>query len=334
MFGYHKQTLKEGRSVPRFRLLCRFIYDTFEKTSEEGLAMIRVEQAFFNERFPKRKRDAHKGDFGKVLIFAGSCGMAGAAALSGRAALRSGAGLVQFLIPSFSDPIYPILQILVPEATCITPDKIGFYGMEDSSAADGLNAYSAIAAGSGLGADSVRLSLLSFLLRHFSGPMVLDADALNAVARGDITKEDILSSSAKFIFTPHVGEAKRLLSAVSTGKSGAIRTEKERLSAAETLSAAYRSTVLLKGAGTLIVSPSGEVYQNTTGNPGMATGGSGDVLSGIIAAFAGQGLSATEAAACGAFLHGKAGDLAANALSESAVTAGDLITYLPDAWKR
>ena len=206
--------------------------------------------------------------------------------------------------------------------------------MEDSSAADGLNAYSAIAAGSGLGADSVRLSLLSFLVRNFSGPMILDADALNAVARGDVAKEELLSSSAEFIFTPHVGEAKRLLSAVSSGKSGAIRTEKERLSAAETLAAAYRSTVLLKGAGTLIVSPSGEVYQNTTGNPGMATGGSGDVLSGIIAAFAGQGLSAAEAAACGAFLHGKAGDLAANTLSESAVTAGDLITYLPDAWKR
>lgn len=297
--------------------------------------MTRIDHAFFEERFPARKRDAHKGDFGKILIFAGSCGMAGAAALAGRAALRSGAGLVQFLLPSYADPIYPILQTLVPEATCITPEKIGFYGADTSDAfvKDSLNAYDAIAAGSGLGNDPVRLSLLSFLIQNYDGTMVLDADALNAISRGNLAKETLRSSSAEFIFTPHVGEAKRLLSAAAHYPAS-IRTEKERLTAAQILADVYQSTVLLKGAGTLIVSPSGAVYQNTTGNPGMATGGSGDVLSGIIASFAGQGLSAEDAAACGAFLHGKAGDLAANALSEPAMTAGDLISFLPDARKQ
>ena len=312
--------------------------------------MIRIDDRFFRERFPERKRDAHKGDFGKVLIFAGSCGMAGAASLAGRAALRSGAGLVQFLIPSFSDPIYPILQILVPEATCITPEKIGFSNALEDSAGDLLSAYSAVAAGSGLGNDAARLSILSFLIRNYSGKMVLDADALNAVARGDIPKEDLLSSSAELILTPHIGEAKRLLSAISSenpnpknGKSpvspslpktiSRLNTEKERLSAAFLLSNAYKSTVLLKGAATLIVSPSGTVFQNTTGNPGMATAGSGDVLSGIIASLAGQGLSAEEAAACGAFLHGKSGDLAAASYSEAAMTAGDLVAFLKEAWK-
>ena len=179
--------------------------------------MTGIDKTFFNSCFPARKRDAHKGDFGRILLFAGSCGMAGAAALAGRAALRSGAGLVRFLIPSYADPIYPILQTNVPEATCITPEQIGFYASsEEKDPVKALAEYAAIAAGSGRGKDPVRLSLLAFLIRNYKGPLVLDADALNAVAGNEAFADSVRASAADFIFTPHVGEAKRLLSGVQT----------------------------------------------------------------------------------------------------------------------
>lgn len=274
-----------------------------------------ISEAYVKERFPKRKRDAHKGNFGKILIFAGSTGMAGAAVLAGRAASRSGAGLLRFLLPSYEDAIYPILQTAVPLATCVS-----------SKQAVDLNEYDAIAAGSGLGSGAERLELLKWILKTYEGTLLLDADALNMIARGEIGIEDVKGAKAKIIMTPHIGEAKRLLES-----DAQILTEEERICAAKTLAGKYHSTVLLKGAGTLICSPEMELIKNETGNPGMAAGGSGDVLSGIIAAFAGQGLSAFEAAACGAYIHGKAGDLAAAALGEIAMNAEDLITYLPAA---
>lgn len=291
--------------------------------------MIKVDRSFFHRLFPKRKADAHKGDFGRILIFSGSCGMAGAAVLSGRAALRSGAGLTRFLLPSFEDPIYPVLQVSVPEATCVIPGQIG-----------NINEYQAVAAGSGLGSSSERCLILKQILRDYEGKLILDADALNMVARGEIAEEEIRQSPARILFTPHIGEAKRLL-----GRDCSIRTKEERIEAATELAEKYQSTILLKGPGTLILSLSSSgrtpaakadienMYQNTTGGPGMATAGSGDVLSGIIAAFAGQGLSLPEAAACGAYIHGKAGDLAAEALGEVCMNASDLIRYLPAAWK-
>lgn len=279
--------------------------------------MVRLDADYVNARFPARKKDAHKGDFGRVLIFAGSCGMAGAAVLAGKAAVRSGAGLVRFLLPSFADPVYPILQICVPEATCTVPEK-----EED------LNEYQAIAAGSGLGSDPVRKGLLKRILREYRGKLILDADALNMISREEISREEFFSSAADILFTPHIGEAKRLLRS-----SRQIRTEKERTAAAKLLSQMYGCSILLKGPETLILSPSGVLLQNTTGGPGMAAGGSGDVLSGIIAAFAGQGLSLPEAAACAAFLHGKAGDLAAKALGEICMASSDIIQFLPDVWK-
>lgn len=279
--------------------------------------MITVDNGFFQERFPARRPDAHKGDFGRVLIFAGSPGMAGAAVLAGRAAVRSGAGLVRFLLPSLDDPIYPILQTAVPEATCVTPEKIEDY-----------NEYQAIAAGSGLGDDLVRRRILRQILCSYKGSLILDADALNMISREEIPRNEVLNAPAALLFTPHIGEAKRLLKT-----DASIRTEEERLNSVQALSNLYHACVLLKGPGTLILSPSGTLFLNTTGGPGMAAGGSGDVLSGIIAAFAGQGLPLEEAAACGAFIHGKAGDLAAEKLGEVCMSSSDIITFLPEAWK-
>lgn len=280
--------------------------------------MVRIDEFFFRARFPKRKADAHKGDFGRVLLFAGSEGMAGAAVLAGRAAVRSGAGLVRFLLPSFQDRIYPILQISVPEATCVT-----------EAALEDINEYQAIAAGSGLGQDPVRRRLLFRIISEYKGKLILDADALNMISREEIPKELVLNSEADILFTPHIGEAQRLL-----GKKAPIRTEEERLKAARKIAETYRCGVLLKGPGTLIYFPSEETAKNTTGCPGMAAGGSGDVLSGIIAAFAGQGLSLPKAAACGAYIHGKAGELAAERLGEVCMSSTDIIRFLPEAWKQ
>jgi NAD(P)H-hydrate epimerase len=212
--------------------------------------------------------------------------MAGAAVLAGRAAVRSGAGLVRFLLPSLDDPIYPILQTAVPEATCVTPEKIEDY-----------NEYQAIAAGSGLGDDLVRRRILRQILCSYKGSLILDADALNMISREEIPRNEVLNAPAALLFTPHIGEAKRLLKT-----DAPIRTEEERLNSVQALSKLYHACVLLKGPGTLILSPSGTLFLNTTGGPGMAAGGSGDVLSGIIAACAGQGLPLEEAAACGAFI--------------------------------
>ncbi len=301
----------------------------------QELKLIKIDEELFRNSLPQRKTDAHKGDFGRVLIFAGSCGMAGAAVLAGSAAVRSGAGLVRFLLPSFADPIYPVLQTCVPEATCITPEGIGFYGRPEEDSEDPchkLNEYTAIAAGSGLGGDPARQNILRYLIRNYSGTLVLDADALNAVASGAISLDDITSSPASLIFTPHIGEAKRLLHTAAS-----IRTEAERITAAKEIAETYRCTALLKGPKTLVVSallPESDpkIFENTTGNPGMAAGGSGDVLSGIIAALAGQGLSPEIAAACGAFIHGKAGDIAASRFSQISMKAGDIIACLPNAF--
>lgn len=274
-----------------------------------------VDAGFFRMKLKPRMADSHKGDYGTVLIFAGSCGMAGAAVLCGRAALKSGAGLVRFLLPSFSDPLLAVLQVSVPEATC-TDERPSF------------ERVSSIAAGSGLGSDPIRAGILRDIISGFSGPLVLDADALNLIASGQIPKELLSSSKASFIMTPHIGEAKRLLS-----EDKPIQTKEERLSAAVRLCEKYDSVVVLKGHETIIAVPGGRLFVNTTGNPGMATGGSGDVLSGIIASFAAQGLSPADAACCGVFIHGLAGDKASEELSQSCVCAGDIISFLPAAFK-
>ncbi|MBR3241987.1 MAG: NAD(P)H-hydrate dehydratase [Parasporobacterium sp.] len=337
--------------------------------------MILMDSKYFHVCFPKRKADAHKGDFGRILLFTGSPGMAGAAVLCGKAALRSGAGLTRFLLPSFKDPLYPILQVSVPEATCVVPEPLSLSEPADpvsfkdpvsgplskaSYQIPDIGEYQAIAAGSGLGGSAIRRDLLKQILNNYSGKLILDADALNMIAREEISIAEVLNSSAEILLTPHIGEAKRLLDTAFP-----IRTEEERLKAAKTLAMKYQCAVLLKGPGTLIVKSENErekamsldsvfsfnatdpadfrkslsgtenwtIYKNTTGNPGMAVGGSGDVLTGIITAFAGAGLSLPEAAACGAYIHGKAGDLAAEELGEVCMNASDIIRYLPKAWK-
>ena len=264
-----------------------------------------IDQSFVNTVIKKRHRDLHKGDCGRVLVIAGSKGMAGAAILSARGALRGGAGLVQICAP---EELFPILQIGVPEATCISrmlpPDQLG--------------KYQAIVIGPGLGDDDSNGSLIKLVLESKCKAVVLDADGLNLVARHEELMEMVINAEGRLIITPHPGEAARLL-----GCSVALIQE-DRGGAVKRLADKTRAVTVLKGAGTLVASPGQNTYINTTGNPGMATGGSGDVLSGIIGALTGQGFSCLEAAAAGVYIHGLAGDLAAENLGEYGMIASDI----------
>ena len=395
-------------------------------------------------RIGRRNKEIHKGDCGRILIAAGSWGMAGAAILAARSALRAGAGLVRLAIP---EALFPIVQVGVPEATCIERNLSNL----------DLAAYDAICAGPGLGEGEESIALITKLLEEYEKTLVIDADGLNLIAHQDLFPL-LLQRQKRFplqtILTPHMGEAKRLLgdtfvdvvrgtaagqaavkaklpqgqtgttdsqsagkqaaAAVSDAKAqmfagcaaqtdsqaAAAHVQQEgalastdrkdasalqdlndgavRLRIVDALTAKTGAIVVLKGAGTLVAAPGIQAYTNTTGNPGMATGGSGDVLSGIITGLAGQRqqtaahvqnsesadtkgcanvahsnaspntdvtakaqsaqglsrMSAWDAAICGVYIHGLAGDLAAQELGEYGVTAGDLAQYTAYALKR
>ncbi|MGI6734561.1 MAG: NAD(P)H-hydrate dehydratase [Anaerovoracaceae bacterium] len=264
-----------------------------------------IDEAFVNTFIKKRDKELHKGDCGKVLIIAGCVGMAGAAILSARGALRSGAGLVRVSVP---EQLFPILQVGVPEATCVSR----------SLPPERLEEHQALVIGPGLGDELSNVPLIESVLKSNCPVIVLDADGLNLLARNDGLKEAAKSAAGRLIITPHPGEAARLLGC------SAAEINADRVGSAGRLAEQTGAVTVLKGAGTLVATPNRQTYINTTGNPGMATGGSGDVLSGIIGALAGQGLSCFEAAACGVYIHGFAGDIAAKALGEYGVVASDI----------
>lgn len=280
--------------------------------------------SYVSETIVRRDPEAHKGDFGRVLIFAGSPGMAGAAALCGKAALKSGAGLVRFLLPSLEDPIYPIVQVLVPEATCLGWEP----GID-------LSAYTVIAAGSGLGADKTRLDILSKIIETYEGILVLDADALNFIAANEHMTELVKNSKAQIILTPHAGEAKRLLG-VKPEDLYSVEHPLARTDVAESITRKYNCIVILKGNHSIVTQPLDDyvdMYENITGNPGMATAGSGDVLTGTIAGIAAQKYAPIDAARIGVYIQGLAGDLAAQDKGEMGVTAMDIAKNIPYALK-
>ena len=375
-------------------------------------------------RIGRRKKEIHKGDGGRILIAAGSWGMTGSAILAARAALRAGAGLVRLAIP---EVLFPIVQVGVPEATCVERNLSNL----------DFAAYDAICAGPGLGEGEESITLITKLLEEYEKTLLIDADGLNIIAHQDLFSL-LLRRQERFplrtVLTPHMGEAKRLLgdafadivrgTSSSAGQAAAkanrpqgrvgatdrqaasvppwdINDSAVRQGIADALVAKTGAIVVLKGAGTIVAAPGMQAYTNTTGNPGMATGGSGDVLSGIITGLAGQRqqaaphmrnsesagscdnaspqaatrntdadlqatspndaarassaclntstnddaytaeqsaggserMSAWNAAICGVYIHGLAGDLAAQELGEYGVTAGDLAQYTAYAIK-
>jgi NAD(P)H-hydrate epimerase len=262
-----------------------------------------------------REKYAHKGNFGHGLLIAGSKGMMGAAILSARACLRSGIGLLTVHVP---DVGYNIIQSNVPEAMCLCDDnKDVFSGLSFNS----LTKYNAIAVGSGLGKDKHSAEGLKKLIADYGGSIIFDADAINILAENKTWLEFIPKNS---IFTPHIKEFERLTRSVNNSF--------ERMSLQQEFSIRHHCTVVLKGAHTCITSPQGNCHFNTTGNPGMATGGSGDVLTGIILGMLAQGYSATQAAIAGTFLHGRAADIALKQQSCESLIASDIIDNLGHAF--
>ena len=267
--------------------------------------------------------NANKYSAGSVMIFAGSFGMAGAAVLSAKAALRSGAGIVRLAVP---DSVYPICAVGVPEAVfSVVSSEEGKLGADAYSAvAPCFSKCGAVAFGPGLGTGEGVSATLTKLLTENTKPLLIDADGINVLSMHiDLLKE----KSCPVLLTPHEGEMARL-----TGKPSEYIRENRKEVATE-FAQKYGVTLLLKGKDTLIVSEKGELALNPTGNAGLATAGSGDVLTGIISAFMSQGNSPFESAEMGAFVHGLSADIAARDLGERSLIASDIIEYLPKTFK-
>jgi len=280
------------------------------------------------EHIPKlgpRAVDAHKGDFGKVCIVAGSVGMSGAAALAGRAALRAGAGLVRV---ATAKSVLPIVASIEPSFTTIAlaEDSAGRISAKAiNTILDAVGENDVLAFGPGVGISQGLRSILETLLEQEHLRLVIDADGLNNLCR---IKDWPLKLRANLILTPHPGEIKRLWSSVFRE-----RLPSERQQQAGQLAQNSKTIVVLKGAGT-VVTDGQRVYINETGNPGMATAGSGDVLTGVITALIGQGLTDFDAAVLGVYIHGLAGDIAAEKAGQISLMTTDIIESLPEAFMK
>ncbi|MFH1347634.1 MAG: NAD(P)H-hydrate dehydratase [Candidatus Margulisiibacteriota bacterium] len=254
----------------------------------------------------KRKQNTHKGDYGRVLIVAGSSGMTGAAILAARGALRSGAGLTYLAVPK---KLVDYVDALTPEVITIPLERI-----KDIKA-------DAIAIGPGLGQGSKIIKIIhSLVISHSS--LVIDADALNVIAKN--TKL-LKKAKANIVITPHPGEMSRLV------KKDIAFVQRHRSVVAKMAAQIFKCVVVLKGHRTVVADPSGKTFINQTGNPGMASGGVGDVLTGMIASFIAQGKPVFYASVLGVQLHGLAGDLAAKDKGEYGMIASDLVDKIPYA---
>ncbi|WP_339729554.1 NAD(P)H-hydrate dehydratase [uncultured Gimesia sp.] len=271
---------------------------------------------------PQRPENSHKGTFGKVLVIAGSSGMSGAACLAGIGALRSGAGLVFLAIPeaiqtivSTVNPCYLTIPLQFDQQSLLTPES-------ESQLFHQIPSFDAIAIGPGCGQQEWFRKLTLKLYTELQQPLIVDADALNALASLD---KPLPTAAGPRILTPHPGEFSRLIN------KPIQEIEEQREALAMTFAKQQGLILILKGAHTIITDGT-RLAVNTTGNSGMATGGSGDVLTGILTALIGQGMEAFEAAQLATYVHGFAGDLAAQELSEISMIASDLPEFLPEAW--
>ncbi len=266
---------------------------------------------------PDRKSDSHKGDFGKILLLCGSRGYTGAAALSAMGALRSGAGLVYLGVP---ECIYAIEAVKLTEPIVFAlPDEDGKLSVRAlPQILKILPDMDAVLFGPGWGQSEGNFVVAKEILSTFTGPVVVDADGINVIAKHmDIVRE----RKAPTILTPHPGEFIRM---------GGVKGDRRRT--AEEFARKYGCVLLLKGRGT-VVTDGNKTYINPTGNPGMAVGGSGDVLAGVITSLIGQGIAPLEAAACGAWLHGAAGDICAGEIGQYGMLPTDMVAALPRLMK-
>lgn len=272
-----------------------------------------VDLSLVSSIYKQRNKFSHKGSFGHSLIIAGSKGMMGAAVLASASCLKSGAGLVTAHVPQIG---YSIIQQSIPEVMVELDDNVNCF-----SATDNLSKFSAIGIGPGIGKDKATLQGLYNLLKKCKNPLLIDADGLNIIAEHP---EFFKMLPLNTIITPHPGEFDRLFGKSLSGY--------KRLDFAIKMAAVHRIVIVLKGAFTQVVCPDGQVFFNSTGNPGMATAGSGDVLTGIITSLLGQGYDLLDSSILGVYIHGLAGDIAAKEKGLNVITANDIINYLGDAF--
>lgn len=285
--------------------------------------MKETDRLLFNKAVFNRPDDSNKGTLGSLLCICGSYGMAGAAIMAGKAALRCGIGLLKIAVPK---SIYPVCATNILESVYYPLEETS-NGVISSKNTDFLlemcEKSSAVVIGCGLSVCDDTKNLVQSVITNCEKPLVIDADALNCICN----KPEILKNlKAPAIITPHPGEMARLLH--STPKTVNSNRENTAIDFAKK----FGVVTVLKGAGTIIASPDGEVYINHTGNSGMATGGSGDVLSGIIGSLLAQGAFPINAAAAGVFLHGTIGDLAAEKLGKISMLPTDMIDMIPTAY--
>ncbi len=287
------------------------LLNAFEKNEPAVSEMI--EHAFIRAAYKPRSKFAHKGTFGHAALLCGSYGMIGAAVLASKACLRSGVGKLTVFIPKCG---YTVLQTTAPEAMCMVA------GEDYLISAPGIEKCNAVGIGPGIGIHATHKELLLEVFQKFNRPMVIDADALNILA---VNKELLKHIPAGSVITPHPGEFERLF--------GASANDFERLELARKKSLELNLYILLKGHYSFISTPGGIIYFNSTGNSGMATGGSGDVLTGIITGLLAQGYTPLGAAQLGVYIHGLAGDHAVNKYGSEAMIAGDIINNVGNAFK-
>lgn len=287
--------------------------NTFFLTDREAACMLK-----------DRPRDGHKGTFGKVAVIAGSTGLTGAAWLASTAAARSGAGLVTLGIPASLNPILAskLTEVMTAPLEDEGTGHLTLSGLSDII--DLVKDKDVLAIGPGLGKSEEVFEILRNIFAKINISIVIDADGLNHISK-DISL--LKAHKAPVVLTPHPGEMARL-----TGRSVSDITA-DPMNIARSFAAETGAIVLLKSAATVVAEPSGRAYINTTGNSSMAKGGSGDALTGMVAALIAQGYSPFDAAVLSSYIHGKAGDLAANALGEVGMLPGDLVKRIPDAFK-
>ncbi|MBM3244658.1 MAG: NAD(P)H-hydrate dehydratase [Candidatus Omnitrophica bacterium] len=278
----------------------------------------------------RRKADSHKGDYGRIFILAGSARFSGAAILCSMAALRSGAGLVTLGIPKSLNNA--IIKIKPPEVMTLPLEETKDATLAKSSfkkIIDFLNKADVLVIGPGLSDNKETAGLIRKVINRVRLPVIIDADGLNALAGHlDILRKKKALVNRDIIITPHPGEMARLLDKTISF------VQKDRKNIAKSFAKNYNCLVILKGNKTIIAAPEGKAYINNTGNPGMATAGSGDCLTGIIAAFLGQKLKAPEASRIAVYIHGLAGDLAAEEKTQISLIASDIIDKIPEVLKK
>ncbi|PUZ21763.1 bifunctional ADP-dependent NAD(P)H-hydrate dehydratase/NAD(P)H-hydrate epimerase [Chitinophaga parva] len=278
-----------------------------------------VDMEMIHRIYKPRLPFSHKGTYGHALLIAGSYGKIGAAVLSAQACLHAGVGLLTVYVPECG---YNIIQSTVPPAMCLVDDggqqSVQFH---EAVTADGQGKYKTVAIGPGLGTSGDTAKAFEKLLQRYHDPMVIDADALNILGAERYLLEQVPKHS---LLTPHPKEFERMF-----GPSGNDVERLEKLSAA---AQQYSLYILLKGRYTAIATPEGQVYFNNTGNAGMATGGSGDVLTGLLAGILAQGYSPEHTMILGVWLHGLAGDLGAAAMSQEALTASGIVRFIGPAY--